>query len=255
VDAMGGTSIGGILTLMLASGYSFQKAHEKFKDMAEKAFSRSFWSIFDPWGPKFDGVGLENALETIFEDKTLGQLRMPVLIPTLDFQHNVPKIYDNIIKDSDFLIPLKVLSRKTSAAPTYFPPAGESIDGGLLANNPVLETAVALKAKLGIPFNKMDVLVLGTGHYPVVHRDMEEVAGWSSAEWLKPMLNYLTKANELKSNFIAKWVGFKSYRLYDPVTIDTEWDMAEPDLIPELEIRTSPFLSEFRTVFREFVKS
>lgn len=252
-DAFGGTSIGGILSLMLASGMRPSEVKQSFVQLSDKAFpDPSVFSKLWPWGPKFNGLGLEEALESLFGNKLLCDIKKPVVIPTIDFEHNKPKIYDNIVEDADMVIPVRTLARMTSAAPTYFPPKDGHIDGGLIANNPVLETAIALKAKKNIPFECMDVLVLGTGHTPQMVRDMDDVASWSSVQWLKPMLNYLTKANEMCSDYMAKEMGFRSYRLFDPVVIESDWDMADPDLIPRLIKRTEEYQEEFNYIFSEF---
>jgi patatin-like phospholipase/acyl hydrolase len=251
-DAMGGTSIGGILSLMYAHGYTPEEVKTKFVELADKTFYRPWYSALWPWGAKFDGKGLEESLDTLFKERTFGNLKKPLVIPTLDFQHNKPKIYDNMIKDKDFDVLMKDLGRMTSAAPTYFPPKDGHIDGGLLANNPVIETVSAIKSKLNIPFEVMDVLAIGTGHFPRVERDMEAVKKWSAVNWLPPMLKYLTKANEMKSDFVAKQLGLKSYKLYNPVEIDPDWDMDQPELVPKLEKLASVWQNNFNTVFRGF---
>ena len=252
-DAMGGTSIGGILTLMLMYGYRPNEVLEKFKVLSERAFHKSWWRSLNPWGPKFNGEGLESSLYSLFSDHKLDHLTKPIIVPTVDFKHNKPKIFDNIVTDSDMDIELRALGRMTSAAPTYFPPKNGHIDGGLLANNPVLETVTAIKSKLGISFKNMDVLVIGTGHMPSVDRDMSKVSRWSSIKWLKPLLNYLTKANEMDSNFIARQIGLGSYTLFNPVVREEGWRMDDPSLIPELDKRTKEHQADFNKIFKKFI--
>jgi len=251
-DVFGGTSIGGILSLMYSFGYTPDEAEFRFIKLAELAFSRSFWQKFKPWGPKFDGKGIEKALYNLFGDSLYSELHAPAIIPCIDFRHNRPKVYDNIVEDADMDVRVRDIARATSSAPTYFPPHRGFIDGGLTANDPTIITAAAVRNKKKIPFKDMDVLVLGTGNIPDPDRDADKMRSWSSIRWLGELMGYFTKGNEMSTEFISGELGFNSYTYYNPVSIDDSWDMSDTGLINKLDELTEPYTDEFREIFSKF---
>ena len=253
IYAGGGTSIGGINMLNLGADKNFTQLHEAFIEMGDICFEKNWRSRFDPWYPSHPDSGLNESLQKALHGRRYGDMNFPIIVPTIDFQHNKPKVYDNIIHDDDVELLAWEIGRSTAAAPTYFVPWKAYIDGGLLANMPVMQTASALKSKKGIPFDRMDIFVMGTGHFPGISRNMRKVCRWSKLHWLSPMLKYLTKANEMNSDFIAKQIGFKSYRYWNPVLLEESWDMDEPELIPQLELRCEAYLEDFEKAFLYFL--
>jgi len=251
-DVFGGTSVGGILTMMLNYGYKPTELKDIFSKMCLKAFSNSFWDSLKIFGPRYTGINLEKGLYEIFGEDTFGSLKKPIFISSVDFKHNIPKIMDNITEDEDNHWKLWEISRITSAAPTYFPPYKNYIDGGLIANNPVIITTCGIKDKMGIPFNEMDVFVIGTGSLKDPNRNMNSVKSWSSVQWLMPLLDYLTNANEMCADFEAKQIGFKSYTYFNPVILDG-WDMDRTDILNDLDKLINPYQIEFNKLFRRFL--
>jgi patatin-like phospholipase/acyl hydrolase len=85
--------------------------------------------------------------------------------------------------------PLSVVSRATSAAPTYFEPVelGERalVDGGVFAVNPAMSAfAEVLKE---VDAREVVLLSLGTGQH-TRKRSFDEIKDWGMAKWARPIL-------------------------------------------------------------------
>jgi len=253
-DCFAGTSIGGILSLAYASGMTAQNVLHDFKTMSTKAFPKPPWyRRINPFRTKHDGKGLEAVLQGMLP-LDLADLEKPVVIPSIDFRNNRPKVFDTLIKNGDGKYPSWTVGRATSAAPTYFPPFQNYIDGGLMSNLPILETAAAVKHKLDIKFEDMEFLVLGTGKLPTTQRDMEKVKHWSRIRWVMPLLNFIVRANEIKSEFISKRMDFGKCEIFNPVTLEADWELDRADLVPVVEEMSTHYNKAFSKVYDEFSK-
>jgi len=251
-DCFAGTSIGGILSMCYASGTSAMNVLHDFKSMGKKAFPEMpWWWRMNPFRTKHDGKGLEQVLLDMLP-MTLGELRKPVIIPTVDFEHNKPKVFDTLIQDADAKWSAAAAGRATSAAPTYFPPFLSFIDGGLLANLPIVVAAAALRDKKGIKYEDMHFLVLGTGTLPDVQRDMRKVRKWSRVKWILPLLHFMVRANEMRSEFIARQLGLGKLTIFNPVVLEPDWELDRADLIPIVEAMAQKHDKEFSRVYEEF---
>lgn len=253
--ALGGTSIGGVNALISGRGATPEELHASFLGMTANIFDTPWYSRLWPRGPVHSDKALNTALRKALPGENFyANMLVPVIVPTINFELNRPKVYDNITIDEDLHVPAWEIARSTAAAPTYFAPWKSFIDGGLLSNLPVLETCCALKDKLGIPLDRMDVLALGTGDYKTVPRDMDKVRRWTALHWLSPMIKYLTKANEMRTDFIAKQLGLRSYTYFNPVRLDSCWDIDDPDLIDAMAEKVDRHQDDFNKVFRGFRK-
>jgi patatin-like phospholipase/acyl hydrolase len=248
----GGTSIGGILTMCYASGQSPQDILHAFSEMAPMAFPRRKWyERINPFKPSFDGKGLEKALRKMLP-MDVGDLKRPVVVPTMDFEYNRPKVIDTLICDQDGDMPAWEVGMATAAAPTYFPPYKRFIDGGLVSNVPILETAAAVHHKMQIPYEDMHILVMGTGSYPRFRRNMDKVKRWAKWKWVMPIINLAVKANEMRSYFLARQMHFGRLEIFDPVTLERDWDMDKPELVPVLMSMADNFSKAFDEAYARF---
>lgn len=253
-DVFAGTSIGGILAMMYAAGVSPQEVLHDFKMLARQAFPEMpWWWRWNPLRTKYDPDGLETALKKVL-DIPLRDLKAPVVVPAVDFEYTRPKVFDTLVKDEDADMKAWEVGRATSSAPTYFPPFKRFIDGGLIANMPLLETAAAIKHKVGVPYEDMRFMVLGTGQLPGFRRDMRKVRHWSRLHWVIPLLNFMVKANEMRSSFIGKQMPFAKLEIFNPVALERGWDIDRADLVPILESMTSKFDKAFGEAYARFAK-
>ncbi|EPA9108945.1 MULTISPECIES: CBASS cGAMP-activated phospholipase [Acinetobacter] len=142
-DLITGTSVGGIVALAIAYGIKVEAIVDLFKSHGDKIFQPKPFLKFT--GSKYSNESLKTVLEEWFGDSILGDLKCPVVIPTIDFTRGSPvtlKTPHNPNLKRDWKLKIVDVALATSAAPTYFPrhPIGpnEYVDGGLFANDPSL---------------------------------------------------------------------------------------------------------------------
>lgn len=186
-----GTSTGGIIALALAAGLPPSRCVELYRANAGAIFASR--GVSDVLSLGMDEIlradyasdGLRKALEQVFGDQKLGDLKKDVLIPAFDLRRWTPKFFD---REHDAGARLVDVALATSSAPTYFPAHGWAskgavtcyADGGLFANNPS-DSAIAYVAKKK-PYAEIHMLSIGTGA-TTPPQPMEMGAGEESLDW------------------------------------------------------------------------
>lgn len=171
---MAGTSTGSILAAGLACGRSACELAEFYGTLGKSVFAKRSVSHVDRLGlfaSKYSAKKLGEALEQVFGRITLGDVKIPLILPSVDIGNGVVHVLksrydDGFVRDPDVLVSDAVLA--SCSAPTYFDPhvlkgTYELVDGGLWANNPSLVAAVDAKYRLGVELSDVRVLSLGTG--------------------------------------------------------------------------------------------
>jgi len=174
-DVIAGTSIGGIIALCLSFGLSIKNIKEIFTIKAKRIFTiRTLKEIFTmninatnnsnrpnelqklimiardyPFykskslESNYGSSMLHKVLVDIFDNATLKDLKIPVIVPAYQ-NNNKVVVFSNV--DSQFYIGQNAkivdVARATSAASIYLPPYsfdGKTyIDGGIFCNNPTI---------------------------------------------------------------------------------------------------------------------
>lgn len=261
VQVLSGTSIGGIAALYLASGRSASNLYDDFLVEAYKIFSKSFWRSMNPFLSKYPETGINQSLQTMLPGILRDISGIYTVIPTLNFKEECPKVYDNIVDDDDMDELLWEIGRRTSAAPTYFPPHGHDIylDGGVIENSPIITTATTIRDKLKVDFSEMEVLVLGTGWTVGEDKKLEDVMTYGHLDWVtKFLVPYVTKSNEIASEFWGKHLGFKYFRTYNPVYIGQSPNMDDLKMLSgknSLQSKVKEREAEFINIWKEFCEN
>jgi predicted acylesterase/phospholipase RssA len=167
-DLIAGTSIGGILACLLASGVPAAEAIKFFTVDGKVIFKKHWWRALGLILPRYPARQLERVLQTRLAHQKLNGCKTKLLVTSLELVSQKPYFFKNYLDgQNDFLWRV---ARATSAAQTYFPafscPDAWSDkvfwDGGNVANNPSL-CAYADAVKLwGDDFN-VKILSLGCG--------------------------------------------------------------------------------------------
>lgn len=192
-DFLAGTSTGGIITCLLNAPKSEDDPAPRFSaaevldfyvkhgtDIFKSSQLRRFFGGIGLASEKYEVTELENLLK-----KRLGNLRLrhalkPSLVPAYSLEMGATYFFCSHDLDEagreyrDFF--LRDVCRSTSAAPSYFEPAGvvsvskvqhAFVDGGVFANNPTLcAIAEVSKARGVIDPTQMLLISLGTGKTP-----------------------------------------------------------------------------------------
>jgi hypothetical protein len=175
-DLIAGTSTGGIIALALAHGLTAQQALEIYVDRGERIFPTDKgwrkWQRLIRWvsKPKHDPAVLRRELTAVFGAKLLDAAGKRLVIPSFEGRHGEPFIYKTPHHPDYQLDRVKAfvdVALHTTAAPSYFPAVDDGgyvmIDGGVWANNPVMNALVDVLACFDVAREDVRILSLGTG--------------------------------------------------------------------------------------------
>lgn len=220
-DLLVGNSTGALVVAGLAAGkrpaelaqlYE-QASRAIFPDTPKRVLSRARRIASQGLSaPKFDGRGLDRVLHLIFGDMTLGQLQRPVVLLAFDTLARAPVFFRSYAPEHRN-VPVWEALRGSAAAPGYFPAHSMHIgdrklvliDGGVVANNPVLcamAEALRLDARISDP-RQLLLLSLGTGRhaYPISASDAKS---WGAMQWAMPLLDVVFDAASDNNGDIAQ---------------------------------------------------
>jgi patatin-like phospholipase/acyl hydrolase len=175
-DMISGTSTGGIIALALAHGMTAQQALGIYTERGENIFPRPVglaklttmlrWAV----KPKHDQSKLKDELLRIFADKVLDDAQSRLVIPSFEGRHGEPFIYKTPHHpdyQKDRHKKFAHVALHTTAAPSYYPGVDDDgyvmIDGGIWANNPVMNALVDALACFDVAREDVRILSIGTG--------------------------------------------------------------------------------------------
>jgi len=163
VDIIGGTSCGSLVASLYAMGYSPYYIYELFQKYAKEisginmvSFATGVNSILLNKRLKISGLNTGEAIEKIYDDlaakkgiKTISDIKMPIVIPTVDITESNEYIFTNKIpertKHKKFYIDnisIGKAVRASSSFPVVFSPCDfgkhKFLDGGTLDNVPTI---------------------------------------------------------------------------------------------------------------------
>ena len=175
-DLIAGTSIGGIIALGLAHGKPASAIRDILLERGGLIFpptSRAgqFYRLLRR-GVRtvYDTAALENELLRIFAETTFGEARTRLVIPTFEGRHGEPWIYKTPHHPDyrkDRVERMVKVGLATAAAPTFFRALPNNgylmLDGGLWANNPIMNGLVDALACFQVDRRQIQILSLGCG--------------------------------------------------------------------------------------------
>lgn len=196
VDLFAGTSTSGITALVLAAAEDWDESAESARTFwveAKKFYeTNSFRTVAAVTGRAsyFDNKALEAIVRRYFGDRTIGDLRRKIVVPTVVLRSEgtpdgkpcwAPELIHNF--DGSFAdLPLWEAALRAAALPIVFPVRHDRIDGSLVANNPSL-CAVAKALEAGAAkLADLRVLSIGAGQNPLALKAGN--ADWGYADWL-----------------------------------------------------------------------
>lgn len=255
IDIIAGTSVGGILSLYLASKLNTSTLYLDFKREIPRIFQTSFWRKINLFSPKYSGKNLDESLKEMIVGK-VEICKKKFVVPCLGLKDEIPVVFHNF-DDTYEHIDIWKIGRATSAAPLYFPPFSENIliDGGVLENIPII-TASAMACKyLQAKISDIDIFVIGTGNLDINHnKTNEQVSKYSVIEWANCIMPILaTKGNEMMSKFWGRYLGFNSFEMFNPVSIDGKMDNIKSVQSGKLEDKCELYIGEFKQKWNEFI--
>ncbi|MGD0185238.1 MAG: CBASS cGAMP-activated phospholipase [Roseiarcus sp.] len=175
-DMIAGTSTGGIIALALGKGMTATQARDVYVERGglifppTTALGRMKRWIWRTQRYAYERKPLEEELLRIFGDAALGESKVRLCIPSFDGHYGEPWIYKTPHHPDykrDKFERMKIVGLATAAAPTYFaalPNNGYTmVDGGLWANNPIMNALVDALACFDLDRRQIQILSLGCG--------------------------------------------------------------------------------------------
>ncbi|QYU69839.1 patatin-like phospholipase family protein [Leptolyngbya sp. 15MV] len=175
-DMIAGTSTGGIIALGLSHGLTARQILDFYMERGDLVFPNpSPLSRLRRWLRRwrqsgYDSGPLEQELLRIFGDTSFGDARTRLCIPSFEGVHGEPWIFKTPHHPDyrkDRVERMVKVALATSAAPTYFRAVANNgyvmVDGGLWANNPIMNAVVDALACFDLQRTQVQVLSLGCG--------------------------------------------------------------------------------------------
>lgn len=262
IDALAGCSIGGILAAAYAVGRTFEDIDAVFQKRASECFTKRAVAYVNPFAcPIYRTDTLDKVIHDMIGDAWMSEVSMfypglSVVIPALDVTEDRYIAFENISGVWDRK-PLFDIAGYTSAAPSYY--AGRNmdghciIDGGIIEVDPLTTTTDTIKLYLGIPFEAMDILMLGTGrdkdNKPLTPERYNSLGYYGLAkDFLVP---YATLSNKLATERHGQEAGFGWFEYFNP--LETNGKLDDVKQIPSLIKKTDKHSEAFLRVWDEWL--
>lgn len=175
-DMVAGTSTGGIIALGLAHGLTACQVLNFYMERGDRVFpnpthlTRWWRRLRRLHRPGYDSGPFEQELLGIFGDASLGDARTRLCIPSFEGFHGEPWIFKTPHHPdyrNDRVERMVKVALATSAAPTYLRALQNNgyvmVDGGLWANNPIMNAVTDVLACFDLQRPQVRVLSLGCG--------------------------------------------------------------------------------------------
>ena len=171
--------------------------------------------------PTYDHRPLEKALYDVLGERTLGESRSRLVIPSC----MVPSSEIAVFKTdhhSDYQRDHKMFAwevcRATSAAPTYFSGHERNgrmfVDGGLWANNPILVAVTEALSCFDILPSQIQVLSIGTGNKPFDISLKKARGGWF--QWKYALTGAMHLSTENAASQVSLFIGDENVIRIEP---------------------------------------
>ncbi|HEY7302251.1 MAG TPA: CBASS cGAMP-activated phospholipase [Xanthobacteraceae bacterium] len=184
-DMIAGTSTGGIIALALGAGITSAAIRDIYIERGGLIFPSRGWVARQMLQLRrlvrygYDAKALEDELSRIFHSKVFGEATVRLCIPSFEGRHGEPWIYKTPHHPdyrNDRHEKMVMVGLATAAAPTFFRSLEHDgymmVDGGLWANNPIMNAVVDVLACFDLNRAQIHVLSLGCGEtqYRVTQR-------------------------------------------------------------------------------------
>lgn len=189
-DLYSGASTGAIIALGLAAGMPVESVVKLYQDNLKTIFKDSYFDdirdLGNLIGADYNCTNLKEILVKYFSDRTLGELKTKVLIPTFDLDNNKeprtwkPKFFNNY-QEADLNEKVVDVLLRTTAAPTYFPTYQGFADGGLAANSTGVCAIAQVMNIANVELEDINLLSIGPGYFPTYLSGKE--LDWGISQW------------------------------------------------------------------------
>ena len=261
-DLLVGTSTGSIVAAAIAIKYDLSKLIQDYTCYAPEIFKQRF-SLWGSLRSRYDNRVLEYLLRESFEEITLGDIKMPLIINATNVStgkvHVFKSSYQEERRGGDYLrdgdVPLYKAVLASCSAPTYFDPVEISddlvCDGGLWANNPALVGYVDAISNFNKTPANTKILSIGTGKTRQFYLPSDIwglVTGWRGAQIVSLAMLSQTQYAE---NCLGLIMPENVLRINPEIE---NWSLDNHEVLPTLKSLASQEVTNRGMLIKEFLQ-
>jgi patatin-like phospholipase/acyl hydrolase len=194
-DMVAGTSTGSILASAVVLGMDMTEIVHLFQSCGKRVFDRkSKLGILNSF---YDNESLKVILKKEFGDVTLGDIKYPLIIPSVDISAGSIHVFrSKYAPEFNINEHVRVYDAVLSScsAPLYFPPypiqnTYLAADGGLWANNPSLVCLTDALHHFEKGIDETKILSIGTGKQRITFNQKSRDTLWGLSKWIRIKLS------------------------------------------------------------------
>ncbi|MCR4441249.1 MAG: CBASS cGAMP-activated phospholipase [Peptococcaceae bacterium] len=265
-DLITGTSTGGIIALGLGLGMRPREIVNFYLDYGQQIFPPiPFYKGLIQWFRyKYSNQPLKEALQKCFGDKTLGDSKVRLVIPSYNIGDDDVYLFKTPHHEKlrrDYKVPAWKVALATTAAPTFFPCTREVdnirlIDGGVWANNPTMVGIIEAYKLLGVHLDALSVLSIGTSDEVIARHERLNKGG--KFAWVRgnDVIDVIMRGQSIAANNQAGLLlGKEKVHRINPKVAAGEFTLdganKADDLIGKASHASRQFIPIFEKIFKE----
>lgn len=203
-DMLAGTSSGSFIALGAGRNHGSTAADLSAAYLADapNIFSRSMWQkVYSAGtlnGPKYSNEALLKCGSNVLGvTTTMADTQCHVMATSYDIKNRTPRFLSSW--DTPQLLMTDVLL-ESSAAPTYYPPHLNMVDGGVCNNSPALSAVIEACKLYNCTVRDVLCISLGTGS-DMRPYDGAKAADWGVLSWIEPLLSIFMDGTSSLADF------------------------------------------------------
>lgn len=201
-DLCAGTSSGGFVALGTAHGMTAAEISAVYLRDAPKIFSRSIWQKLSSAAtlnaPKYDHANLyQCAIDMLGGSTKMSDSRVKTMVTAYDIAARTPRFLSSWDTPDALMVDCLM---STSAAPSYFAPWHNMIDGGTVDNAPALSAIIEACRLYNCTVRDVVCLSIGTGS-DMRPYDGAKAASWGVLSWIEPLLSIFMDGSSTLATF------------------------------------------------------
>lgn len=264
-DLITGTSTGGIIAIGLGLGMRPRELVDFYVKYGPTIFPHWYGAKWlQHWfSRKFSEKPLETALKACFKDKTLGDSKRALVIPSYNIGEDDVYLFRTPHHSKlkrDYKVPAWKVALATSAAPTFFPCTREVdrirlIDGGVWANNPTMVGIAEAIGTLDLPLDALSILSIGTSDEVTSRPNRLDRGGILAWAWGSVAINVVMRGQSIGVNNQAKFLlGNDRFERLSPKVAAGEFSLDGANKAEDLIGMASHYSRHFMPAFEHKFK-
>ena len=217
-DIIIGTSIGSIIAFGLGYRYTANEISNIIKTKSQDIFQKNmFGGLFKS---KYSSEGLKKTLKKLFLTSKIREVNTKVMCTAYDLKTRSPIIFKSW-KEDQCNISIVDVCLASAAAPGFFQPHNNYVDGGVFMNNPAL-IGLTEGNKLKSKNEKINLLSLGTTNF----EEEIKIKNGGPLEWLRCIIDIFMDNNTDSIDYIIEpnFPDINYLRLQENSTLKIDMD-------------------------------